>query len=102
MDFADTVIVHTKISLSWKDRIRVLFRGGLRLVVEVETEHLPGAVQSSSRVEVPRLFPSRDRGGGWHSPEDTRPIAIERDGSSNHSEQAFIDLVNASKTKAVV
>lgn len=66
---ADTIITHVNVSLSRMDRLRVLIRGRLRVSIEVETERLPGEVSSTSRVEVPRVFPGRDRGGGHHEAE---------------------------------
>lgn len=54
---------NTEIHLDWRDRLRVLFCGQVRVSVRTDTEHEVGRVASETFVAIPgpfsRLWPRR-------------------------------------------
>lgn len=54
--YEDEIHIITDIKLSWADRLRVLLRGELSLKTRTQTEHLPGRMETVSRVSVPPFW----------------------------------------------
>lgn len=74
-DFADALITHTDISLSWADRIRALVHGKVYVRVESRTENEVGYAESESFASVPHIWQRRERLGAHATArsEDTAP-----------------------------
>lgn len=57
--FADEIHINTQVSLSFWDRIKVLFGKTLHVQTRTQVENLPGRLETTSRCYVERLIPTK-------------------------------------------
>ena len=80
--FTDGIHSNIEIGLSFPDRLRVLFGATICLEHDTLTEHAPGRIQSTTRVNVRRLTPRALDGFACGSPQVKqtvgRTLALER------------------------
>ena len=61
---ADQIFVRTQVTLSWRDRLKLLInRGTLFVITETNCESSPGHVETTSTAYTPPLWKKRDKGG---------------------------------------
>jgi hypothetical protein len=59
--WADCIHTHVDIHFHWKDRIRILFGRTVYAHVKTFSEHVPGALKSSTDIHVAPIFRRRQR-----------------------------------------
>lgn len=62
-EYADCVIIHTTVRLSWPDRLRALFGKPIHCDTRTDTENVVGKVKTESRCWVETVIPNRPQGG---------------------------------------
>lgn len=74
----DQIFIRTQVTLSWRDRLKLLINGGKVFVVtETNCEVSPGHVETTSTVYTPPLWKRRQKGG--EVKHFTRVVAIDED-----------------------
>jgi len=54
--YEDEIHIITGCTLSWTDRLRVLFRGELEVKTRTQCEHAPGKLETTSRISIPPFW----------------------------------------------